>query len=200
MSQDEHPQKCERARHKARHGEPMEIEWNISPGFTTLQLCNKVQEFLSKMSEKPERFTGRIIFMSMFNDISWGSQDNEQECELSANFVPFLCEKIFTRKTFLGLVSEKKWYSAHDSKPKGEWDRVEELMKIKNSESGHPVFRVTSPWSRGTLKSKGGGKISIHFCAAHRRLGPSRIREKTILIFVHSALCTRSVSFPTLAW
>ena len=32
----------------------------------------------------PEEFKGRIIFMSMFNDISWGSQDNEQECELSA--------------------------------------------------------------------------------------------------------------------
>ena len=34
-------------------GEPMEFEWNIFPGFTTLQLCNKVQEFLSKMSEEP---------------------------------------------------------------------------------------------------------------------------------------------------
>ena len=51
-------------------GEPMEFERNIFPGFTTLQLCNKVQEFLSKMSEEPEDFTGRIIFMSMFNDIS----------------------------------------------------------------------------------------------------------------------------------
>ena len=57
-------------------GEPMEFEWNIFAGFTTLRLCNKVQEFMSKMSEKPEEFTGRIIFMSMFNDISWGSQDN----------------------------------------------------------------------------------------------------------------------------
>ena len=35
-------------------GAPMEFEWNIFPGFTTLQLCNKVQEFLSKKSEKPE--------------------------------------------------------------------------------------------------------------------------------------------------
>ena len=35
-------------------GEPMDFEWNIFPGFTTLQLCNKVQEFLSKMSEEPE--------------------------------------------------------------------------------------------------------------------------------------------------
>ena len=32
-------------------------------------------------------------------------------------------------------------------------------------ESGHTVFRATSPLSRGTLKSKGGGKLSIHFCA-----------------------------------
>ena len=33
------------------------------------------------------------------------------------------------------------------------------------SESGHPIFRATSPLSRGTLKNKGGGKLSIHFCA-----------------------------------
>ena len=36
---------------------------------------------------------------------------------------------------------------------------------IKFRESGHPVFRATSPLSRGTLKSKGGGQLSIHFCA-----------------------------------
>ena len=40
-----------------------------------------------------------------------------------------------------------------------------ELMMIKFGESGHPVFRATSPLSRGTLKSKGSGKLSIHFCA-----------------------------------
>ena len=38
-------------------------------------------------------------------------------------------------------------------------------MMIKFSESGHPVFRAKSPLSRGTLKGKGGGKLSIHFCA-----------------------------------
>ena len=36
---------------------------------------------------------------------------------------------------------------------------------MKFSESGHPIFRSTSPLSRGTLKRKGGGKLSIHFCA-----------------------------------
>ena len=40
------------------------------------------------------------------------------------------------------------------SKPQGEWDRVAELIMIKFSESGHPVFRATSPFSRGTLKAK----------------------------------------------
>ena len=30
------------------------------------------------------------------------------------------------------------------------------------AESGHPVFRSTSPLSRGVLKSKGGGKLSKH--------------------------------------
>ena len=30
------------------------------------------------------------------------------------------------------------------------------------SESGHSIFRATSPLSRGTLKSKGGGNLSIH--------------------------------------
>ena len=39
------------------------------------------------------------------------------------------------------------------------------LMMMKFGESGHPVFRVTSPLSRGTLKSKEDGKLSIHFCA-----------------------------------
>ena len=36
-------------------GEPMELEWNILTGFTTLQFCNKVQEFMSKMSEKARK-------------------------------------------------------------------------------------------------------------------------------------------------
>ena len=67
--------------------------------------------------------------------------------------------------SFLGPGSEKKWYSTYIDRPRGEWDRVAELMMNKFSESGHQVFRATSPLSRGTLKSKGGGKISIHFCA-----------------------------------
>ena len=43
-------------------------------------------------------------------------------------------------------------------------------MMIKFRERWHPVFRATSPLSRGTLKSKGGGKLSIHFCADERTI------------------------------
>ena len=118
------------------------------------------------MSDQPEEFKGRIIFISMFNDISCGSEDNEQECESNANLVS-ICARRFSpeRWSFFKPGSEKKWYSTYDSRPQGEWDRVAELMMIKFGESGHPVFRATSPLSRGTLKSKGGGKLSIHFCA-----------------------------------
>ena len=52
------------------NGEPTEFEWNIFPGLDTLQLCDKVKSLLSRLGETPENFTGRILFMSMFNDIS----------------------------------------------------------------------------------------------------------------------------------
>ena len=37
-------------------GEPMEFEWNIFPGFTTLQLSHKVQALLLRLSETPDNF------------------------------------------------------------------------------------------------------------------------------------------------
>ena len=52
-------------------GEPMEFEWIVFPGFNTLQLSQEVKELLLRLNETPEKFTGRIIFMSMFNDVSW---------------------------------------------------------------------------------------------------------------------------------
>ena len=70
-------------------GEPMEFEWNIFQGFDTLQLCGKVKDLLSRLGETPEIFTGRILFMSMFNDMSCGTKDNEDECLAHARV--YLC-------------------------------------------------------------------------------------------------------------
>ena len=69
-----------------------------------------------------------------------------------------------TPTSFLYMQEDSQWYSTLLT-DQGEWDRVAELMMIKFGESGHPIFRATSPLSRGTLKSKGGGKLSIYFCA-----------------------------------
>ena len=144
----------------------MEFEWNIFPGFNTLQLSQEVKELLLRLNETPENFTGRIIFMSMFNDISWGSRDNKVECESNANLVSLYARRFGAGQwSFLGPGSEKKWYSISEDSPQGEWDKMAEKMMLTFAESGHPVFRATSPLFRGLLKSKGGGKLSIHFCA-----------------------------------
>ena len=64
----------------AINGEWTEFEWNIFPGFTTLQLCDKISDLLSNLGQTSETFTGRILFMSMFNDISCDRKDNKDEC------------------------------------------------------------------------------------------------------------------------
>ena len=133
-------------------GEPMEFEWNIFTGFTTLQLINKVHEFMTKMGD-PSKFKGRIIFMSMFNDIIWGSTDNERECIANATLVTLFEEKFPAgRWSFLGPGSEKKWYSTYNERPRGEWDRVAESMMIRFGESGHPAFQALCPEERSKAK------------------------------------------------
>ena len=52
-----------------------------------------------------------------------------------------------------------------ENSPQGAWDNIAEEMLLELAESGHPTFRVTTPLSRGILKSKGHGKLSIHFAA-----------------------------------
>ena len=67
--------------------------------------------------------------------------------------------------SLIGPGSEKKWYSISGDSPQGEWDKMVEKMMLEFAESGHPLFRATSPLTRGQLKSKGGGTLSIHCCA-----------------------------------
>ena len=147
-------------------GEPTEFEWNIFPGFTTLQLYGKVTDPLSKIGETPETFTGRILFMSMFNDISCDKKDNEEECVANAKVVSILAKKFgIGQWSFIGPGSEEKWYSMEEDSPQGIWDHIAEKMLLEFAESGCPIFRATTPLSRCKLKSKGHGKLSTHFAA-----------------------------------
>ena len=92
------------------NGEPTEFEWNIFPGFTTLQFCGKINDLLSRLGETPETFTGRFLFMSMFNDISCDKKDNVEECLANSKVVSILAKKFgIGQWSFIGPGSEKKW-------------------------------------------------------------------------------------------
>ena len=103
--------------------------------------------------------------MSMFNDISCDRKGNKDECLANA-----VVDKVLARKfgvgqwSFIGPGSEKRWYSSENS-PQGAWNHIADEMLLEFEESGHPTFRATTPLSRGQLKSKGRGKLSIHFTA-----------------------------------
>ena len=152
-------------------GEPTEFEWNIFPEFDTLQLYGKVKDLLSRLGETSEIFTGRSLFMSMFNDISCGTKDNEEECLAHARVVSLCAKKFGTGQwSFIGPGSEKKWYSMKEDSPQEIWDNIAEKMLLEFAESGCPIFCVTTPLSRGKLKSKGHGKLSIHFAATQETI------------------------------
>ena len=102
--------------------------------------------------------------MSMFNDISCGTEDNKKECLTHAKVVSLFARKFGTGQwSFIGPDSEKKWHSMKEDIPQGIWDKLAEKMLIEFVESGCPIFRATTPLSRGQLKSKGHGKLSTHF-------------------------------------
>ena len=152
-------------------GESTEFEWNFFPGFDTLQLCDKVKSLLNRFGETPENFTGRILFTSMFNDIYCGTKDNEKECLANARLVSLYARKFGKEQwSFIGPGSEKKWYSMKEDSPQGIWDNLAEKMLIEFGESGCSFFRATTPLSRGELKSKGHGKLSIHFAAVQEKI------------------------------
>ena len=59
-------------------GKQLEFEWTIFPGFTTLQILGEIQNMMTETQCEPEQFQGRMIFMSMYNDIVWGEKGNEE--------------------------------------------------------------------------------------------------------------------------
>ena len=146
-------------------GEPMEFEWNIFPGFNTLQLSQEVQELLLRLNETPENLQeGSSSCRCSTTSHRNKRQHDRMRVKCSTRFS--ICKKIWSRTMVISRSwFREKWYSIREDSPQGEWDKMAEKMMVTLAESGHPVFRATSPLSRGQLKSKGGGKLSIHYCA-----------------------------------
>ena len=55
------------------------------------------------------------------------------------------------QRLFIGPGSEKKWSSISEDSPQKVWDNIAEKMLVEFAESGCPMFRSTSPLSRGQL-------------------------------------------------
>ena len=73
-----------------------------------------------------------------------------------------------------------------EDSPQGEWDRIAEQMMLTCAESGHPVFRFSSPLSRGVLKSKCGRN-----CQYTSALMVERLKLFFAQLFLYiSSVCT----------
>ena len=119
-----------------------------------------------RLGESPEIFTRKKLFMSMFNDTSCGTKDNEKECLANAKLVSLFAKSFGKgQRSFIGPGSEKKWYCISEDSPRGVWNNMAEQMLLELAEGGCPIFRATTPLSRGQLKSKSHGKLSIHYAA-----------------------------------
>ena len=59
-------------------GMPTELEWKIFPAIIALGLFEQIQNLLTNLQCEPEHVKGRIIFMSMFNDIVWDAKGNKE--------------------------------------------------------------------------------------------------------------------------
>ena len=75
-------------------GEAIEFEWHISQGFTSLQILQKIQNDLQERNIEPEKFTDRIIFMSMFN-----GKGNDEICISNSEKSQDIREEIVARDT-----------------------------------------------------------------------------------------------------
>ena len=95
----------------------MEFEWNIFPGFNTLQLSEvDVQRHLVDQETKKKNAKPMLnSFLCMQKDLEEGQW------------------------SFIGPGSEKKWYSISEDGPQGDWDNMAERMLLEFDESGCPI-------------------------------------------------------------
>ena len=101
-------------------GEPLEFEWNVFLEFTTLGILEETQIFMLELQCEPEHFEGRIIFMSMYNDIIWREQGRTEKCDTNSVAVANYARRFpLGRWSFLGPGSEKKCYGTYSDKPDG---------------------------------------------------------------------------------
>ena len=107
--------------------------------------------------------------MSMFNDNSCGTKDNERECVANANVVSIYAKKFGKGHwSFIGPGSEKKWYSMEEDKRKfhkesGIISRKRCCWNLPKADVRFSVQRLHCPEVNSEAKDM--EKLSIHFAA-----------------------------------
>ena len=90
-------------------------------------------------------------------------KDNETECIANASIRKKNFQQDVARSLDLGQRQSDILLTTKDHKENGT-ESLNWWWSNSEKDDTH-IFWATSPLSRGTLKSKGGGKLSIHFCA-----------------------------------
>ena len=134
-------------------GKPVVFEWKIFPGHTTLKLLREVQNTHFHFHVDVQRHRWEPKKKTMKKVVNAIPQESPNMPERVPKDIQW---------SFLGPGCEEKWYATLAHKPNGLWDKVAEELMILFAECGHPAFRGTTSLSRGLLRSKGGGKTSIH--------------------------------------
>ena len=135
-------------------------------GSTTLGILDEIPKMMTKSKCEPEQFKGRIIFVSMYNDIDWWAPGEMKKIVLrvlSKLLLSMLEDSREDVGRFRGLGRRRN--GTERIATNGMENRIK-LLKAWCStlpKSGHPVFRATSGLERGEMKSKGKGKKTIHF-------------------------------------
>ena len=89
-------------------GKLMEFEWKIFPGFTPLGILDEIQKMMTESKCEPEQFKGKIIFLSMYNDIDWGKRENQQNCIANSVKNYRVCSKISARTLVISGVDPRR--------------------------------------------------------------------------------------------
>ena len=126
--------------------------------------CSSVKKFkglLLRLNETPQNFTGRNhLHVDIQRHLLWiKRQWKIMRVKWSTRFS--ICKRDLEQDNghLLVLGSEKTWYCISEDSPQGEWDDMAERMLLEFAESGHPIFRATSPLSRGSTQKHRRWKI-----------------------------------------
>ena len=91
-----------------------------------------------ELKVQPQKFEGRIIFISMFDDIDWTRKGNQEVCVNNSSCVADDARHFFPERrwSFFGPGCEQGRYATVAYKPNGAWNCVGEKCTFRSQRVG----------------------------------------------------------------